>query len=269
MSVKLIAVDMDGTFLDDQKQYNHEYFDQLYRKMKQQHVEFVVASGNQYYQLSEFFAPYKEEITFVAENGGNIYLHNEPIYHAKVPKNVNAKVAQTLSHYKPDFIVACGFKSAYALDGLTDEEYKMASFFFPQIQKVHALEDIEDDIIKYSLDFAAAKTSPIRDQINEELNNELVLVPTGGGGIDLILPKVHKATGIKKVQEQLGIADDEVAAFGDNGNDKEMLNHAKYSFAMGNATDEIKGIARNVIGNNNDEAVLKTIDQLLTENEQN
>lgn len=51
MSIKLIAVDMDGTFLSDQKTYNRERFMAQYQQMKAQGIRFVVASGNQYYQL--------------------------------------------------------------------------------------------------------------------------------------------------------------------------------------------------------------------------
>ncbi len=55
MSVKLIAVDMDGTFLDDLKQYNRPRFLAQYARMKEQGIRFAVASGNQYFQLYSFF----------------------------------------------------------------------------------------------------------------------------------------------------------------------------------------------------------------------
>ncbi len=54
MGIKLIAVDMDGTFLSDQKSYNRERFMAQYQQMKAQGIRFVVASGNQYYQLISF-----------------------------------------------------------------------------------------------------------------------------------------------------------------------------------------------------------------------
>ena len=67
MSIKLIAVDMDGTFLSDQKTYNRERFMAQYQQMKAQGIRFVVASGNQYYQLISFFPEIANEIAFVAE----------------------------------------------------------------------------------------------------------------------------------------------------------------------------------------------------------
>lgn len=46
MSIKLIATDMDGTFLNSQKDYNREHFADLYAELKKRDIKFVVASGN-------------------------------------------------------------------------------------------------------------------------------------------------------------------------------------------------------------------------------
>lgn len=54
MTIKLIAVDMDGTFLNKEMGYDKERFLKQYAKMKEQGIRFVVASGNQYYQLKSF-----------------------------------------------------------------------------------------------------------------------------------------------------------------------------------------------------------------------
>lgn len=55
MTVKVIVTDMDGTFLNDAKQYDRPRFLAQFAQLRQQGMEFVVASGNQYYQLISFF----------------------------------------------------------------------------------------------------------------------------------------------------------------------------------------------------------------------
>ena len=55
-TVKMVAVDMDGTFLDDNKQYNRSRFLACYQQLTARDIKFVVASGNQYYQLKSFFS---------------------------------------------------------------------------------------------------------------------------------------------------------------------------------------------------------------------
>ena len=44
--IKSIAVDMDGTFLNSSNDYNREEFLELFNKLKNKGVNFVVASGN-------------------------------------------------------------------------------------------------------------------------------------------------------------------------------------------------------------------------------
>ena len=50
-------------------------------------------------------------------------------------------------------------------------------------------------------------------------------------------------TGIKKVLAYYDIDINEAMAFGDGGNDVEMLEAVKYGIAMGNANDNLKQIA--------------------------
>lgn len=50
-AVRLIAVDMDGTFLDANSSYDRERFARLHGHLAERGVQFVVASGHQYWQL--------------------------------------------------------------------------------------------------------------------------------------------------------------------------------------------------------------------------
>lgn len=57
--------------------------------------------------------------------------------------------------------------------------------------------------------------------------------------------------------------DEEVVTFGDGGNDVEMLQYAGYGFAMANAPEHIKKIAKYQADSNNDSGVLNVIDKIL------
>ena len=56
--VKLVAVDIDGTFVSSDYTYDVDRFKKIFHKMKQCGCHFVVASGNQYYQLRDLFSGY-------------------------------------------------------------------------------------------------------------------------------------------------------------------------------------------------------------------
>ncbi len=76
---------------------------------------------------------------------------------------------------------------------------------------------------------------------------------------------VNKATGLARLGEVLGVDASEVIAFGDAGNDVEMLVWAGYGVAMGNATDAAKAVADHVTATNNAGGVAAVIEALLAE----
>ncbi len=61
------------------------------------------------------------------------------------------------------------------------------------------------------------------------------------------------------MQGMLGISPQETMAFGDQMNDFEMINQAYYSYAMDNAIDEIKQIARYTAPSNKDFGVVSVL----------
>lgn len=52
--IKLIATDMDGTFLDSSKRFSMEFFD-IFAELRKKGIKFVIASGNQYFRLYKIF----------------------------------------------------------------------------------------------------------------------------------------------------------------------------------------------------------------------
>ena len=74
---------------------------------------------------------------------------------------------------------------------------------------------------------------------------------------------MHKANGLRILQQRWGIDNHEVVAFGDSGNDIEMLQHAGFGFAMANAAAPVKAVAGFDAPHNNEEGVLHIIDKVL------
>ena len=71
--MKLLATDMDGTFLRDDKSYSEEFND-LYKQMLKQDIQFVIASGNQYEALA---CKFDEEINDILESLHKLVDSNE------------------------------------------------------------------------------------------------------------------------------------------------------------------------------------------------
>ena len=66
--IRLIFSDMDGTLLDENGRLPEEFGD-LYLRLRERGIISAPASGRQYASLRRTFAPWQEEMIFVAENG--------------------------------------------------------------------------------------------------------------------------------------------------------------------------------------------------------
>lgn len=101
----------------------------------------------------------------------------------------------------------------------------------------------------------------LRDELEEAVPGLSFMMPS----YDVIVtaPKGWgKAQAIDVLCERLGIGLDQVVAFGDAGNDVEMLEHVPNSVAVANATPEAKAAARYVIGSCEDGAVAEALELL-------
>ena len=262
MSIKLIAVDMDGTFLSDAKTYNRQRFLSQYRRMREQDIRFVVASGNQYYQLISFFPEVADEIAFVAENGGRVVNAGDDVFNCQMPKDHFHAVIDFLQTLPEIEIIACGKRSAYTLNRYNDELKAVAAKYYHRLELVDDFNNLDDAILKFGLNVPDNLIPEMQPKLHAALGEMVNAVATGYGSIDLIMPGVHKANGLRILQERWGIENHQVVAFGDSGNDIEMLQHAGFGYAMANAAAPVKAVAGYDAPHNNEEGVLHIIDKV-------
>ncbi|WP_298652733.1 Cof-type HAD-IIB family hydrolase [uncultured Proteiniphilum sp.] len=76
---------------------------------------------------------------------------------------------------------------------------------------------------------------------------------------DVIVKGVDKGVGIDQFCDYYGFSLEETMAFGDGGNDIEMLRHAGTGIAMGNANDDVKRAADYVTDSVDNDGILKAL----------
>ncbi len=263
MSVKVIVTDMDGTFLNDAKTYNQPRFMAQYQELKKRGIKFVVASGNQYYQLISFFPELKDEISFVAENGALVYEHGKQLFHGELTRHESRIVIGELLKDKQLNFVACGLQSAYVSENAPEAFVALMAKHYHRLKPVKDYQEIDDVLFKFSLNLPDEQIPLVIDKLHIALDGIMKPVTSGFGFIDLIIPGLHKANGISRLLKRWDLSPQNVVAIGDSGNDAEMLKMARYSFAMGNAAENIKQIARYATDDNNHEGALNVIQAVL------
>lgn len=263
MAVKLIAADMDGTFLNQHGEYNKARFREQYQQLVQRGIKFVVASGNQYYQLKSFFDDIDEQIAYVAEGGGYVVDKKEEIYCGELEPQQVAQVLDWIRRTPGINTIVCGRKGAYVLEGTDGVFISRMRRYYHRLATVRDYAEIDDTVFKFALSYVEDDVYPLMGEITEKIGTIVAPVTSGHGSVDLIITGNHKANGLRKIQQIYDIRDEEVLTFGDSGNDLEMLRYAGYGFAMENASAPAKAAAKYRAPSNDEEGVLKVIDDVL------
>ena len=261
--IKMIVVDMDGTFLNSKHDYNRNRFESLYQKMKEQQIKFVVASGNQYFQLKSFFKGKDHEISYISDNGGLIIKENKELFCGDFGPRLVDEVVNILDQYDSLDYILSGRNSAYIKKTAPLEFKQVVKIYNHSLKEVDNFKGIDDKILKFALLLPKEETTNILERLKGEFKDRLTPISSGHGSIDIIIPGLHKGSALSLLKKEWGIARDEIMVFGDGGNDIEMLEYVYYSYAMDNAPEHVKKVSRFIGPSNEDEGVLEVIDQYL------
>ena len=87
MTIKLIATDMDGTLLRDDRTFDYARMEDLLDELDAKGIRFVAASGNQYKMLRSYFNPVDpDRVTYVSDNGALVMDHDEVVAETNITR---------------------------------------------------------------------------------------------------------------------------------------------------------------------------------------
>lgn len=262
--IRLIATDMDGTFLDSKKEFDKSFF-HLFKKIKEKEIAFVIASGNQFYHLYNQFQPISDDIYFIAENGAYISKGREELYSYSMDLEFVDRIIEILEQFPQIMPVIGGVKRSYILNRYKKYEDEIKRHY-DNFMFVDNYKDIQDQILKFSIHDPLQNVGKYVSKIEKYLPEDLKIMTSGNEWMDIQHHTIHKGFGIKFLQDQLNISFEECAAFGDQMNDYELLKNVGYPYAMDNAISNIKNIACEIVLSNDEQGVQRKIKEIIEEN---
>ena len=244
--IKLIATDMDGTFLNDQHQYDQDLLRKVLASCKEKGIYFAAASGRALLSLKSLFKGFEDQMIFIAENGSVVEFHGEDLYEATMSKDFYLGVFEALKsspYADPNKLLLTGKKGSYVLETVDPDYLALSQHYNENIQKVASLADIDDDIFKFTTNFAEDQVAAGEAWVNENIDGVKAMT-TGYKSIDIVLDHVDKGVAIVELAKKLDIDLSQVMVFGDNLNDLHMMQVACYPIATENARPEILEVAK-------------------------
>lgn len=263
--IRLIAADMDGTLLDDEKEL-HDHFWPLVDALFAQGVRFCPASGRQYHNLYRCFGDIADELVYIAENGAYVVQGREEISSDTLDEDLVRRLVLALREHGATGadlgVVVCGKQAAY-IERFDAPFRKEVEGYYASLKIVEDLLDRpEDGILKVAIyDFVSAEhgTAPALAGFADEVQ----VVVSGAHWVDVQNRGTNKGAGIRHIQEAFGITPAQTMVFGDFLNDLEMMDAAEYSFAMHNAHPLLQERARFLAPPNYENGVIRTISAVM------
>lgn len=234
---KLIALDMDGTLLNEKGAISDENC-QAIEDAQANGIHVVLSTGRSILTCGKYAKSLKLTSYLVTVNGSEIWdcsgnLLKRNVIHTDFIHMMWEWAKTNKTHFW-----------AVATDKVWRDQMPENIF--------------EHTWLKFGFDFAV---DSLRETILQRLlsHQQLEVSNSSPTNIEVNAAGVNKAMGLLHVCGRLGISMDEVIAMGDSLNDIEMIKAAGCGVAMGNAQNEVKKAADWITATNNENGVAKAI----------
>ena len=276
MKVKLIAFDLDGTLLDDDKHLPAENLAAL-QAAKEAGILLVPATGRILKALPEELLSPGLFRYFIFANGAEVYDLEEQkaLHRARISPDLAVRLCEYMDRLPVLYDCYRGERGY-----LTAWMYEAAPDFFetePHILKlVKSLRlpvpELKENILavnepleKLQMFFRPENMDERERQLQEipERFPELIASSSLRNNIEINSAHAGKGNALRRLCDALGIDCRESVAFGDGLNDADMLRAAGRGCALENAVPSLKESADVIVESNNDAGVGREIFRLL------
>lgn len=245
--VKIIFFDIDGTLIDVNKKAISDKTVEALLRLKENGVKICIATGRAPGSVPKFDGV--DFDAFLTFNGSYCFNSSDVILSTPIPKvDVEKMIENATRINRP---VSIAGKDRVVANG-TDKDL---SDYFGFAKQETPVSDDFDEVLKgeiYQMMMGGRKDE--YDDILKDVENARITA-WWDRAVDIIPANGGKGKGIEAILEYYGIDRSESMAFGDGGNDIEMLQTVGTGVAMGNALDHVKEVADEICGTSADDGI--------------
>lgn len=275
--IRLVAIDLDGTMLNNDKKLTEHTKEVLVRAGKEG-ILIVPATGRHHNGIPKEVAELEGVRYFLTTNGAAVYDKKEDryLYEDAMPCTFALQILESLMQYDilvDAFIGGNAYRSDADMDYVTYLQIPdvVKEFIRNSRKGVPSLYDyIKEnhlDVYKYTLNFKPDGQGGYlnRDQVLKMAESEKRLSCVCGGlnNLELTNHTATKGNALMQLGELLGIKKEQIMAIGDSGNDYTMLKAAGIGVAMENAEPLVLEAADFVTKSNEENGVAYVIERYL------
>lgn len=242
-SYRLAVIDLDETLLGHDKQISAANLKALAR-LRAVGIEIVIASGRHHLSIASFEKETKCEGWIISSAGAMVRhaVTGEILHELTLP------VELALEVYERGRAENCSLIGYHRTGAFIEEETEWIRVDTGRSRQPPRLADLRelarDGLQKLMLITAAEKIEALYPVLESEYRGRLYVVHTEREMIEFLSPEANKARGAQAVAARLGLAREQVIAFGDGNNDVPVLAWAGMSVAMDHGRPAARKAAR-------------------------
>ena len=273
MAIRLIALDIDGTLIDN-KQQIPEANRRALVEASENGIEIVIVTGRRHDFARPVVKTLEVPLTFITSNGALVKNQEGVVIRRNLLTRRTAKrVLELTLRFRSTAAVVfdrpnCG-QVIYERIDWSDPLRRL--YFERQRQFLDEISPLENSLIEDPLQVMfTGKLDQMKEvvsilqwsmMVSEYSLNATEYKTKDFSIIDVGAPGCTKGTVLADLVKDLGIAREEVLAIGDNLNDRGMLEYAGVGVVMGNAAIELKQLGYPITLNNCEAGVAAAIDE--------
>jgi Cof subfamily protein (haloacid dehalogenase superfamily) len=269
--IKAVFFDLDGTLLNSEKKISEGSKEAL-KKCREKGVQVYIATARP--RTLHKMLPEWTLGTFDLFDGG-IYcngacrvIHDETDY-TYIDSDAVHQVIETVNSFKDIHLVLQMKDEVHAFNYEFDETH-IEEWGLQERRIVELDESCEHQTVKIMIythnmvNRVGQLPVELYEELKEKISDKANLYLTDFGEVIMVVPnQISKYSAIVEVCEKEGFKLDEIAVFGDDMNDMEMLSSIRHSIAMGNGVDMIKQTASYITLSNDDEGIVYGLKEIL------
>lgn len=265
--IKLIAIDLDGTLLNQAKEISFANKAALHYAQKRG-VKVVLCTGRPYLAMQHLFA----EIALVPQDEYVILFNGSQIRRVEDGQVIyeeslsHSDLELWLSFTEAENLPLTVFDSEWVYDNTAYQGRQASTYQTPAPRKRIDYQELSQDqrFNKFVICTTPDNIANYYDKISDFANNRYQMVLSHPYQIEISPMNINKGSALQYLSDYLNIEPSEVMAIGDEYNDASMLSFAGVSVAMDNAVDDMKALADFVTFDNNHSGVAHAIYHYLT-----
>lgn len=260
--IKLVAIDMDGTLLNDQLEVGTRTKKKI-NELVQKGIYVILATGRTFKAAQHYAIDLELNVPIITYNGALIknVITEGIIYSSKLDVDTAKKVIQLGEKEKI-------YTKVYVDDTLwVEEDNEEAKLFISQHRinyevKGKLSENIDKEPYMVVFKDTIDKISKIREVFAKEELPGISHTFSTPYSLEIMSEGVSKQTALQQLATKLGITREEILAIGNSLNDYDMLEWAGHGVAMKNSDKALLDIWNNISEyTNNEEGVAYILDK--------